>query len=365
MTSEPNIPKSHEYRYGSSRGRAWRPKRKLTLQVSAVIRSRRPSFSTVFTEGVCIGCSWIMERFQPCAGSSRRARYCLQAGVVTTTTRTGSILSMRYTRSSRQVLLASKHMIHPESVNISLVGRSRKRALGNILCCHITKVPCSWPREETQQWPRLKQQSHAQPQRFDLIPALRSYARPIFRVNAQASPSYQTYTCRSVCCRSLNASKLCPLACKHVSCLHQITSNSAAIPAANRHMTICHITHDKTCINIQAQDMAEYLGIDAESESDLLDIARMAVAAPTPPDWQQINRPDGSGMFRSINMLQLASHWMMFCMLLACLPSVPLALAICVFCTCRPCLTPLQSTTPFLQKANHTSTPASSHLAFQ
>ena len=344
----------NEYRYRSGRGRAWRPKRKLTLRVSAAIRSRRPPFSTVFTEGVCIGCSWKMERFQPCAGSSRRARYCLQAGVVTTTTRTGSILSMRYTRSSRQVLLASKHMIHPESVNISLVGRSRKRALGNILCCHTTKVPCSWPREETQQWPRLKQQSHAQPQRFDLIPALHSYARPIFRVNAQASPSYQTCTCRS-----LNASKLCQLACKHVPCLHQTTSNSAAIPAADRQ------TYDRKCINIQAQDMAQYLGIDAESESDLLDIARMAVAAPTPPDWQRIDRPDGSGMFRSFNTLQLASHGTMFCMLLACLPSMPFALAICVFCTCRLCLTPLQSKTSFLQKVNNISTPASRHLAFQ
>lgn len=59
-----------------------------------------------------------------------------------------------------------------------LMGRSRKRALGNILCCHTTEVLCSWPREETQQWPRLKQQSHAQPQRFDLVPVLHSYARP-------------------------------------------------------------------------------------------------------------------------------------------------------------------------------------------
>ena len=54
--------------------------------------------------------------------------------------------------------------------------------------------------------------------------------------------------------------------------------------------------------------MAEYLGIHADSESDFLDIAQMAVAAPTPPGWQQIDSPDGSGMFRSLNMLQLANH---------------------------------------------------------
>lgn len=44
--------------------------------------------------------------------------------------------------------------------------------------------------------------------------------------------------------------------------------------------------------------MAEYLGIDADDEADLMDIAKMAVAAPTPPGWQQIDTPDGSGMFR-------------------------------------------------------------------
>lgn len=49
---------------------------------------------------------------------------------------------------------------------------------------------------------------------------------------------------------------------------------------------------------VQAQDMAEYLGIDADDEADLRDIAKMAVAAPTPPGWQQIDTPDGSGMFR-------------------------------------------------------------------
>ena len=54
----------------------------------------------------------------------------------------------------------------------------------------------------------------------------------------------------------------------------------------------------KVCITLQARDMAEYLGIDADSESDLMDIARMAVAAPTPPGWQQIDSPDGSGTFR-------------------------------------------------------------------
>lgn len=44
--------------------------------------------------------------------------------------------------------------------------------------------------------------------------------------------------------------------------------------------------------------MAEYLGIDADSENDLMDVARMAVAAPTPPGWQQTDNPDGSGVFR-------------------------------------------------------------------
>lgn len=81
--------------------------------------------------------------------------------------------------------------------------------------------------------------------------------------------------------------------------------------------------------------MAEYLGIDADSEGDLLDIATMAVAAPTPPGWQQIDSPDGSGMFRSFNMLRLAKHGLMFCIVPACIlcllrfPSVPSVPASC------------------------------------
>ena len=68
-------------------------------------------------------------------------------------------------------------------------------------------------------------------------------------------------------------------------------------------------------MNVQAQDMAEYLGIDADSEGGLLDIAKMAVAAPTPPGWQQVNSVDGSGIFRSFNVLQLSNHRIMFCIL--------------------------------------------------
>lgn len=45
--------------------------------------------------------------------------------------------------------------------------------------------------------------------------------------------------------------------------------------------------------------MAGYLGIDVESESGLLDIARMAVAAPVPSGWQQIDSSDGYAVFRS------------------------------------------------------------------
>ncbi len=44
--------------------------------------------------------------------------------------------------------------------------------------------------------------------------------------------------------------------------------------------------------------MAEYLGIDMVTESDLLDIARMAVAVPTPPGWQQLDNADGFAVFR-------------------------------------------------------------------
>ena len=45
--------------------------------------------------------------------------------------------------------------------------------------------------------------------------------------------------------------------------------------------------------------MAGYLGIDPDSEAGLLDIARMAVAAPVPSGWQQVDTPDGYAVFRS------------------------------------------------------------------
>ena len=46
--------------------------------------------------------------------------------------------------------------------------------------------------------------------------------------------------------------------------------------------------------------MASYLGIDPDSEPGLLDIARMAIAAPVPPGWQQIDTPDGYAVFRFV-----------------------------------------------------------------
>ena len=44
--------------------------------------------------------------------------------------------------------------------------------------------------------------------------------------------------------------------------------------------------------------MAEYLGINMETEIDLLDVAQMAVAVPTPPGWQQLDNSDGFAVFR-------------------------------------------------------------------
>ena len=46
--------------------------------------------------------------------------------------------------------------------------------------------------------------------------------------------------------------------------------------------------------------MAEYLGIDMDTEPGLLDIAKMAVAAPTPPGWQQVDSAEGDAVFRSL-----------------------------------------------------------------
>ncbi|KAL0017954.1 hypothetical protein WJX77_004210 [Trebouxia sp. C0004] len=56
----------------------------------------------------------------------------------------------------------------------------------------------------------------------------------------------------------------------------------------------------KPCTDAEVRDMAEYLGIDMDTESDLLDIARMAVAVPTPPGWQQLDNSDGFAVFRNL-----------------------------------------------------------------
>ena len=55
--------------------------------------------------------------------------------------------------------------------------------------------------------------------------------------------------------------------------------------------------------------MAEYLGIDPDTEPALLDIARMAVAAPVPTGWQQIDTPDGYAVFRSADC-DSATQWL-------------------------------------------------------
>ncbi len=52
-----------------------------------------------------------------------------------------------------------------------------------------------------------------------------------------------------------------------------------------------------TC-EVQVTDMAAYLGIDPEQEPGLLPVARMAVCAPLPPGWQQVDHPDGFVLFR-------------------------------------------------------------------
>ena len=66
---------------------------------------------------------------------------------------------------------------------------------------------------------------------------------------------------------------------------------------------------------LQARDMAEYLGISADSESGLMDIARMAVAAPIPPGWQQLDSSDGFAVFRFLPFL-----YCICCIVLASLP---------------------------------------------
>ena len=95
-------------------------------------------------------------------------------------------------------------------------------------------------------------------------------------------------------------------------------------------------------ITTQARDMAEYLGIDPDSESDLMEIARMAVAAPTPPGWQQIDDPDGSGVFRSQYYRSKQTMELLGVSPSACLlrlPSMPIALAFCAFSVpASPCL---------------------------
>ncbi|KAA6420807.1 MAG: hypothetical protein FRX49_09196 [Trebouxia sp. A1-2] len=56
----------------------------------------------------------------------------------------------------------------------------------------------------------------------------------------------------------------------------------------------------KPCTDAEVRDMAEYLGIDMDTESDLLDVARMAVAVPTPPGWQQLDNTEGFAVFRNL-----------------------------------------------------------------
>ena len=56
-------------------------------------------------------------------------------------------------------------------------------------------------------------------------------------------------------------------------------------------------TRTVTC-EVQVTDMAAYLGIDPEQEPGLLPVARMAVCAPLPPGWQQVDHPDGFVLFR-------------------------------------------------------------------
>lgn len=55
--------------------------------------------------------------------------------------------------------------------------------------------------------------------------------------------------------------------------------------------------------------MAEYLGIDADSEGSLMDIARMAVAAPTPSGWQQLDNNDGFAVFRCCPLYSMLTAW--------------------------------------------------------
>ncbi|KAL0046363.1 hypothetical protein WJX82_010363 [Trebouxia sp. C0006] len=56
----------------------------------------------------------------------------------------------------------------------------------------------------------------------------------------------------------------------------------------------------KPCTDAEVRDMAEYLGINMDTETDMLDVARMAVAVPTPPGWQQLNNADGFAVFRNV-----------------------------------------------------------------
>lgn len=146
-----------------------------------------------------------------------------------------------------------------------MLARSRKKVLGSIPCCRTTRVPYSWPWEGMRQWPRLRHQVHAQPLSSALPP----------------------------CCTALHVHCcVLQLTVHPTPTQYCLLANSAAMRYKDR------MSND-FCITTQARDMAEYLGVDPDSESDLMDIARMAVAAPTPPGWQQIDNPDGSGVFRS------------------------------------------------------------------
>ena len=61
---------------------------------------------------------------------------------------------------------------------------------------------------------------------------------------------------------------------------------------------------------LKVRDMADYLGVDTDSEPELLDIARMAVAAPTPPGWLQVDNADGFTTFKLDIYTQLMGLFM-------------------------------------------------------
>lgn len=130
------------------------------------------AFVMLLPEGACPGCSWKTERSWPFVRSVPTAKYCLQAGAPTMTTRTGSTLWMRYARSSCCAWPAGKQLstcIQQAGGCTMLLCRSSKKVAGNIPCCHTTKVPFLWQQEEAPPWQRQRPQSHAQLQRQDVF----------------------------------------------------------------------------------------------------------------------------------------------------------------------------------------------------